>query len=219
MTWAGKISYPWRYVVLGTLLVLIVGSGVFFLSCPKSQADLMPSLLSQAVEAEKNGRLPEAAGLYEDILKASPESLPVYLKLGQLYFGMRLPAKAEEVYLKALEKGAPDPDILLYLGYIKESQGELDKAVAYYAKAELAGSRNPVLYFNMGNTYARLGDNAKALNALKRAVILSPNYMDAFVNLAIVSAQAGEKDDAVYYLEKAERLGYQAPAEFKQSLK
>jgi hypothetical protein len=42
--------------------------------------------------------------------------------------------------------------------------------------------------------------------------------VDAFVNLAIVSAETGEYADAQYYLEKAEKLGYDAPVEFKTGL-
>jgi tetratricopeptide (TPR) repeat protein len=176
------------------------------------------ALLKEAAEAQAQGRLPEAVGLYEQVLGLVPDFAPVYLKLGQIYFRLNLPSKAEETYLKAIEKGLNDPDVFLFLGYIRETRGDLDQALAYYAQAELSASRNPVLYFNMGNVHARQGRNDKALGYFKRAVILDPRYMDAFVNLAIVSAQAGEYADAQYYLEKAEKLGYDAPVEFKTGL-
>ncbi len=176
------------------------------------------ALLKEADEAQAKGKLPEAAGLYEKVLVLAPDFAPVYLKLGQIYFRMGSSAKAEEVYLKAIEKGLNDPDVFLYLGYIREAGADFDQALAYYAKAELAASGNPVLYFNMGNVYARQGKNEKALACFKRAVILDPKYTDAFVNLAIMSTQAGEYEDAQFYLEKAEKLGYDAPVQFKAGL-
>jgi tetratricopeptide (TPR) repeat protein len=176
------------------------------------------SLLKEAEDLQAKGRLPQAVSAYEKVLGLAPEFAPVYLKLGQIYFRMNLPSKAEEVYLKAIDKGLNDPDVFLYLGYIRETRGDLDQAMSYYDKAQFAGSRNPVLYFNMGNVHARQDHKDKALEYFKRAVILDPKYMDAFVNLAIVSAETGEYEDAQFYLEKAEKLGYDAPAEFKSGL-
>ena len=176
------------------------------------------ALLKEAEDDQAKGRLPEAVSAYEKVLGLAPEFAPVYLKLGQIYFRMNSPSKAEEVYLKAIDKGLNDPDVFLYLGYIRETRGDLDQAMAYYAKAEFAASRNPVLYFNMGNVCARQDHKDKALEYFKRAVVLDPKYMDAFVNLAIVSTETGEYADAQYYLEKAEKLGYDAPVEFKTGL-
>ena len=176
------------------------------------------ALLKQAADAEAQKHLPEAAGLYEKVLAAKPDFASVYLKLRQIYFRSGSSSKAEEAYLKAIDKGLNDPDVFLYLGYIRETRGDLDQALAYYAKAEFSGSRNPVVYFNMGNIHARQGHQDKALEYFKRAVILNPGYMDAFVNLAIISAQTGEYADAEYYLEKAEKLGYDAPVQFKEGL-
>jgi Tfp pilus assembly protein PilF len=70
----------------------------------------------------------------------------------------------------------------------------------------------------MGNIHVRQGHKDKALECFKRAVILDAGYVDAFVNLAIVSAETGDYADAQYYLEKAEKLGYDAPVEFKAGL-
>ena len=175
-------------------------------------------LLKQASDAQDKGSFQDAASIYEKVLVLAPDFAPVYLKLGQIYFRLGLTSKAEEVYLKAIEKGLNEPDLFLYLGYIREARGDFDQALAYYAKAEFAGSRNPVLYFNMGNIHARQGHVDKAMACFKRAVVLDPKYMDSFVNLAIMSAETGEYADAQYYLEKAEKLGYDGPVEFKAGL-
>jgi tetratricopeptide (TPR) repeat protein len=227
----GAFIYSARFfIVAGILLAAAViifwpahpvstaASGVVKQAALVKPDPAVETLLGEAADAQAQGRLPEAVGLYEKVLALSPDFAPVYLKLGQIYFRMGLPSKAEEVYLKAIDKGLNDPDIFLYLGYIRETRGDLDQALGYYAKAELSASRNPVLYFNMGNVHARQAHNDKALEYFKRAVILDPGYMDSFVNLAIVSAQAGEYADAQYYLEKAEKLGYDAPVEFKAGL-
>ena len=230
MTRVGKFIHSARFLIAAIILfaagVVIFGpdqpvstaaGGVKRVPSAEPQAGV-EALLKEAQDAQTKDRLPEAVSLYEKVLGLAPEFAPVYLKLGQIYFRMNLPSKAEEAYLKAIDKGLNDPDVFLYLGYIKETRGDFDQAMAYYAKAEFAGSRNSVLYFNMGNVHARQDHKDKALEYFKRAVVLDPKYMDAFVNLAIVSAETGEYADAQFYLEKAEKLGYDAPVEFKAGL-
>jgi superkiller protein 3 len=187
-------------------------------AAPVEYNPAVEALLKQAADAQDKGRLTDAVTIYEKVVVLAPDFAPVYLKLGQIYFRLGSPSKAEEIYLKAIDLGLNDPDVFLYLGYIREARSDFDQAMAYYAKAEFAGSRNAVLYFNMGNVHARQDHKDKALECFKRAVILDPKYMDAFVNLAIVSAETGEYADAQYYLEKAEKLGYDAPVEFKAGL-
>lgn len=224
MTQAKKVTFSLRHLAMVTGLVLVTGALLVWWG--KSVRDgavnvdpaLMQAMLTDAAQAEKSGRWSEAVGAYEKILEQAPNFAPGYLKLGMIYFHLGMPSKAQEQYLIALNKGISDPDIYLHLGYIKESQDDLDEAAAYYAKAELGGSQNPMLYFNMGNIHARKGRLDKALDYFKRAVLLNPGYMDAFVNLSIVSAQAEAYADSRYYLEKAEKLGYEAPAQFKKDL-
>ncbi len=214
------------FIIAGVLFVtaaVLFGLGHGFLRAdkPASVAATAPGvqvLLKEAAEAEIAGRLPEAISAYEKILDLDPKYVSSYLKLGIIYFHLGLPSKAEELYLRAIEQGLSDPDIYIRLGYIKEAQGKLDQALEYYVKGELAASRNPVLYFNMGNVYARQGQGGKALVYFKQAIVLKPDYLDAFVNLTIVLAQTGEYSDAQYYMEKAEKLGYKPPAQFKEGL-
>ncbi|MFH0753938.1 MAG: tetratricopeptide repeat protein [Candidatus Omnitrophota bacterium] len=234
MTWMKKCIHSLRAHLAAVIAVLLGCYAVAlwwptFWVCPvsgKSVVEIksdpmgsMDTMIGQALEDEKAGRLIEATIIYENLLKQYPKQTVIYFKLGAIYFRSGFPIKAEEAYLKAIEQGVNDPDVYLYLGYIKETQGKLEPALEYYAKAKLAASSSPVLYFNMGNVNAQLGHFDKALEDLKHAVILNPDYMDAFVNLSIISAQAGEYADAQYYLEKAEKLGYHAPVEYKEGLK
>ncbi|MEI8011154.1 MAG: tetratricopeptide repeat protein [Candidatus Omnitrophota bacterium] len=182
-----------------------------------AQVDIQQMMLV-AFEAEKKGRLPEAITAYENVISHFQGFAPAYFKLAAIYFHLGMPSKAEGYYLDAVDKGVDDPDVYLNLGYIKESRGDLNQSLEYYMKGELAASKNPILYFNMGNVQARLGKQDKAVDAFKHAVALNAQYKDAFVNLAILLADKGEYQDAQYYLEKAEKLGYDAPAEFKQGL-
>ncbi len=172
------------------------------------------SLYRAAETAQLQGRLVEAVAAYEKALDVIPDMAETYLRLGQIYFKLGLPSKAQEFYVKAVDHGLSDPEVYFHLGYIEEVRNVLDKALEYYLKAEKGGSRNPELFYNIGNAYARLEKKAEAVIYYKRVVSMNPLHMDAFVNLSVVSFQMKEYADARFYLDKAVALGYKAPEEY-----
>ena len=72
--------------------------------------------------------------------------------------------------------------------------------------------------YNLGNTYARLKRNPEAIAAYIKAVQTDPGYMDAWVNLSILSFQEGDFANAVKYCDEAVLLGYQAPQGYLNAL-
>jgi tetratricopeptide (TPR) repeat protein len=177
---------------------------------PLDIADLYRS----ADELVNAGRLPEAVAAYEKVIAHQPSLGETYLRLGLLYFKLKLPTKAEEFYLKAVSYGIDDPEVYFHLGYMEEARGALDLALANYLKAEAKGSRNPELFYNIGNAYAQLTKRAEAITYYKRAVSINPEHMNAFVNLSVVSFQLELYADARFYLDKASALGYKAEPQY-----
>ena len=58
---------------------------------------------------------------------------------------------------------------------------------------------SPINYYEL-SLYQDYTDDAK--ESLKKAIILDPNFIDAYASLGFVSCQRNEWDAAVYYLEK-----------------
>jgi superkiller protein 3 len=127
-------------------------------------------------------------------------------------------AKARQCYLKVVELDPNNGDAYFYLGYLSESQGELSEAVNYYEKAVEVAPKNAEAYFNLGNVYASLGQNGEAIASYLKTVGINPRHQDAYVNLSVLSFKSRDFQGAIHYLEAAQTLGYNPPAEYLKTL-
>lgn len=89
-----------------------------------------------------------------------------------------------------------DPPGLIYLGYLLEKRGLLDKACDIYLKAISLEPESKIAYFNLGNVYFKMNEFKRAEEAFKAAIELDANFADAYNNLACV------------YLSENRNLGY-----------
>jgi len=79
-------------------------------------------------------------------------------------------------------------------------------AIAGYQKAFVLDPTNPVLRLNLGGLYLTLGRTDEAGQAFLTAILLKPNYLTGFYNLAEVFRQKGDFDNAIKALEQARIL-------------
>jgi tetratricopeptide (TPR) repeat protein len=219
-----KLSFP-KSLPKVALIVFCLLLGVFILARSGDLEKISPTGTSVAEAKdgfikplEERGRPSEAVAAYEKMVEADPDRVEGYLGLGVLYFKLGLSSKAREIYLKAVERGVADGQIYFNLGYIEEIQADFPKALEHYLKAEAELLKNGDLFYNIGNVYAQMNDLDRALQYYTRAVAVKPGHMDAFVNLSVVSFRKEAYADADFYLQKAVRLGYQAPPEYIKTL-
>jgi Bacterial SH3 domain./Tetratricopeptide repeat. len=88
-------------------------------------------------------------------------------------------------------------DSLWTKGNDSYSLGEWTNALLNYEQIEKNGKVSPQLYYNIGNTYFKLGNKGKAILYYERAIKLNPSYKDAINNLQIVSLQTLDKIEKV----------------------
>lgn len=77
------------------------------------------------------------------------------------------------------------------------ADGQWQNTLNYYQMIEGEEMQSADLYYNMGNTYFKLGDNAHAILYYERALKLDPAHKDAAHNLDIVRQLTLDKIDAV----------------------
>ena len=75
--------------------------------------------------------------------------------------------------------------------------GQWQNALNYYQTIEGEGLASADLYYNIGNTYFKLGENGHAILYFERALKLEPTHTDAANNLEIVRQLTLDKIDAV----------------------
>lgn len=83
-----------------------------------------------------------------------------------------------------LDKAAADYNQELY-----------NQALAAYLAQEKTGEVSADLFYNIGNTYYRLKDNAHAILYYERALLLDPSHSDARYNVDFVRTRAGIDED------------------------
>ena len=87
---------------------------------------------------------------------------------------------------------APAPGDKAAEAYNKELY---QKALEIYLVDAKAGRTSADLYYNIGNTYYRLKDNARAILYYEKALRLDPSCSDARYNLEFVRSRAGIDED------------------------
>ena len=90
-----------------------------------------------------------------------------------------------------------DPDSLWRQANEAFAAGQMEEALASYTAIEDQNLQSADLYYNIGNTYYKLGDNPHAILYFERAVKLDPSHKDARNNLEIVSQMTLDKIDKV----------------------
>lgn len=109
-------------------------------------------------------------------------------------------ADAAANFETAVQLSPGDANAELYLGYVRLKQNNWSDAVTALEKAKdninaLDDSLKPILWNNLGLSYAKTNRPTEALNAYGQALQLDKNYADARYNLAFAQlAQKNYKD-------------------------
>lgn len=84
------------------------------------------------------------------------------------------------------------------------AQGDFQGAVDEYETVLTSGWESATLYYNLGNSYFRLGQNAKAILSYERALKIDPTDDDIRHNLEFAKEKTVDKIDApeVIFLER-----------------
>jgi len=152
----------------------------------------------------KNNNYNKSIKIYENALKYDPYLGQAYYDLGLILNNIGFPNVAQEYFEKA-EKYFDHPELPRNLAIIYLSNQNYEKAISKlkqaisYKKDEK--SMLP-LYAELGNTYITLKRYKPAEIALKEALKIDPDFINAHYGLANVYLQENKMEEALKELQK-----------------
>ncbi len=154
-------------------------------------------------EYHNAGRLPEAEGIYQQILQIEPNQPDILHYLGVIAYQVGKNDIAVDLIGKAIALVPDYAEAHNNLGLALRAQGNLDDAVTSYHKAmdikpDFAEASN-----NLGNTLKDQGEMAEAVANYHRAITIKPDYAEAHYNLGSSLKEQGKLNEAIASYQKA----------------
>jgi len=120
------------------------------------------------------------------------------------------PAKAEPAKPRALESALRDD--LMRMGFMHQSQGDLEMAAEYYIRS-LERSPTPEAHTFLGGVLRQMGELDQAIEECKMALEIDPNFGNALADLGSYLVEKRDYRRALPVLKKACRSKqYGSPA-------
>jgi tetratricopeptide (TPR) repeat protein len=161
----------------------------------------------------------EAIQAFENARRlASRPNASVLYELGAAYSKLERWQEAEEVLRQATELAPSETRMGLQLGWVYYSKLEGGKARAEFERV-IGIAPSPMAFFYLGLTEIGLGRNEPAIEALRRAIDLDPELLEAHVALGKVLSRAGRDEEATAVLRRALEIdGKSADSHFQLGL-
>ena len=147
----------------------------------------------------RRGEVEKAIEQYQKVVALTPDSAHGHVNLAVFYLILDQFDKAKEHLSKALVIDPNRLSTLTNLARIYSFEGQDDRAVALYERALAANPRAPRVLGQLGISYKRVGNQAKARDNLSRAIHLleeevriNPKSVTALGLLAHYKAVSGE---------------------------
>ena len=159
----------------------------------------------QAQSLMNAGKFNEALAALQEAIDAEPDNALMRNFQGQMLFIAGRYDDAEPALRKALELDPHLTDVHNNLGALYDAQGLKTEAEAQYrlALADPAYRTPEKTYLNLGVLYSSQLRDREAIEVLRKAVEIDPEYYQAHFELASVLERLGELDEAVREYEVA----------------
>jgi len=156
-----------------------------------------PPDLSVGVALHREGRLPEAAALYREVLRAVPDDADALHLLGLVLHQSGQNEEAERHVAQAVRLDPGFGTAWNSLGSIRRALGDPSGAADAFRSALAQRPDYPEALTNLGAVLTDLRQFGEAIDAHRRALALRPDYPRALANLGIALRRAGRPEDAL----------------------
>ena len=182
-------------------------AGAWFLACSTPSADMKreaSARMQMGVTYLEQRNLPSAMRELTRAAELDPDNSEIAMTLGLAYQARGDIEKSEEYLRRAIRMDPDNAAAHNNLGNILSLQGKGDEAIREYEKA-VSNVLYPTPeygYYNMGREYARRKDFPKAELMYRRAIAMSPSFVDAYRGLAMVQIEQGQGKESIRTLER-----------------
>ncbi len=150
-----------------------------------------------ALQHHAQGRLPEAEGIYQQILQADPNHPAALHLLGVITHQMGNHDTAVDLIARAIAIKPDYAEAHGNLGNVFKTLGRLDEAVDLYRKALAINPDFADAYNNLGAALKDMGKLDEAIASYRNAIAINPDDAGAHFNSGIVFQDLGNPDEAV----------------------
>ncbi len=140
----------------------------------KEDSSRIIDLMNKADRLHSKGQMTDAINLYSQVISRNPAFVEAYLKLGSLYYELKIYDKAFETYTSVKKLTPNDARLLNNMGSVLLAKGDPAKALTFFVQARRCSADYVEPFYNMACAYARLKKNDAALSSLRQACSMQP---------------------------------------------
>jgi arylsulfatase A-like enzyme/Tfp pilus assembly protein PilF len=166
--------------------------------------------MDEAIVLFDEGRFDESIRLLKELIQEKKDMAQAYIYLNHIYRTENQPDKSLELLEEGFQNNQENYDIVLAYGIILTETGHLDRGIEIFQKALSLIDFDPTVWNYLGFAYWQKGDEEKALEQYRQALVLDPNFglTNAFMGVLHLSRFSRTKIRADYtssmeYLKKA----------------
>ena len=170
------------------------------------------ALFLKSMEAQNKTQEIEGIKLVQQALELEPRMPDAYHTL-VLYYSNILgePSYALQQIRNGMKHCPNNHDLFLALGNIYANMGQHTMAAHAYWGAISLGEVNASAYYNLSNSFQKIGDRKKEIAMLHRAIELNPKHLRARMDLAFNYNLSGDKAHAEEQLKVVVQLDPEGP--------
>ena len=169
---------------------------------PSARPDSV-SEINRAVALHQQGRLDEAAQLYDVILAAAPDRPDVLNLLGLVRYQQGRNAEALRLIGAALARADKSADIINNFALVLAALGRQEEALAHFEKALAIAADHVNALANRADTLKRLKRDEEALAAYARLLTVQPDHLGAMNESGGLNTRLGRPEAALAHYDRA----------------
>ncbi len=131
--------------------------------------------LKLAQKQMRYGQFAKVIESYTALIEIDPFNADLYSSRGLAYYLSDKPDEAWVDYLKAIDLGCKQGQIYWHCAGMRDTQGDIEGALYYYAEAAKIAPSNALTFRMRGHLYKKTGKIIEALKDYYAALILDPN--------------------------------------------